>query len=504
MNHLDDKFDGIVRQKVEEAEFAFDESNWQKASKLIDADRAVSAGRGGKLFLLFGILTLTFGTAGFFGYKYFGSNNEKEVSQNEEVSSQTVSVSDIQNNSSNQNTSSNSSAQNLNNTATNLSSDNNEANATNNNVTHADNSTLENKSTDKVVANASTPNNVNAKSSSGNLSNNTTGSKAVNSKVNVNAGSKNPVTNVTKTSGNSDVANSGAKNPDVTSSNSSNTNAVPAGVDKNVNSTTPTGTEEMPSSDYRTSNLSELLQKLPSKEISLPVKALDSAIRKTPYDFIRIYDNDYYKRSKRKSHYANFELGTTYLMGWDAANGRDGQGFNAFAGFNFGVYCGKRASVNTGIQVYNVGNIKQSFYTASKVTYGFGSTGTYTNVTTNNLYYFAVPLKFNYHIDKVNQVGFGINAGFLFNGKSTVETYKILDNVKTDVHKNTQKGFYDGLNTENFTLCASYSRALNKRFKLNAEVIYGLSDLYIDTPTSKGKQNNVGGKLSIQYNIFEK
>ena len=35
--NLDDKFDKTIKQKISEAEFPFDESNWEKASRMIDA-----------------------------------------------------------------------------------------------------------------------------------------------------------------------------------------------------------------------------------------------------------------------------------------------------------------------------------------------------------------------------------------------------------------------------------------------------------------------------------
>ena len=151
-----------------------------------------------------------------------------------------------------------------------------------------------------------------------------------------------------------------------------------------------------------------------------------------------------------------------------------------------------------------MGNIKQPFYSASQTVYEFGSTGSYTNITTNALYYVSIPLKFSYSISKNDKIGVGLNTGFLVGGKNTIETYNLLDGVKYNPETTTNKGYYENTNTKNIMLNAFYSRKLNKRISLNGEFIYGLSDVYLNTKTNITKQNIMGVKLGLTFTLFDK
>ena len=179
-------------------------------------------------------------------------------------------------------------------------------------------------------------------------------------------------------------------------------------------------------------------------------------------------------------------------------------GTNFYAGINYGIYISKKISVSAGLQFYNVGNIKQSFYTASQTVYGFGSTGSYTNITTNSLYYISIPLKLNYVLSPISKIGIGLNTGFLVGGKNTIETYNLFDGVKANVTTTTNNGYYEGVNTKNMVLSAFYTHKLNKRLSINGELMYGISDIYNNTTTNTTKQNTIGLKLGLTFTLFDK
>jgi hypothetical protein len=113
-------------------------------------------------------------------------------------------------------------------------------------------------------------------------------------------------------------------------------------------------------------------------------------------------------------------------------------------------------------------------------------------------------LKFYYNLSR-GKIGAGVNAGMLFNGTNTMQTYKETDLVKTDMAEVKNKGFYQGVNTKNILLSAFYTHRLTKRMSANVEVLYGLSDTYLKMATKTNtKENNMGLRLSLQYTLFDK
>jgi hypothetical protein len=116
-----------------------------------------------------------------------------------------------------------------------------------------------------------------------------------------------------------------------------------------------------------------------------------------------------------------------------------------------------------------------------------------------------VPVKIYYNVSSKGKIGLGVNAGFLFNGKNTIENYSISDNVKDNVVISNNTGYYQGLSNTNILVSAFYNHSINRRFKLNAEVIYGLSDTYNNTVSKTAiNEKNIGLRLSLQYTLFDK
>lgn len=243
---------------------------------------------------------------------------------------------------------------------------------------------------------------------------------------------------------------------------------------------------------------------LSGKTTNLPPSNLDSSLVKTPFDFIRVYDADYYKAKRRKTHYLNVEAGMAYLMGWNAPKGKDAKGFNAYAGVNAGLYLGKKSSVSIGLQIYNIGNIQQPFFNGSNVSYDFGANGTYTVLSGKSLYYTAVPINFNYSLKGSDRISIGVNTGVLCGGVNTEETFEMQDGVKKNHAVNRYMGYYEGMNPVNVMLTAGYGRNISKRFRMNAEFLYGLSDIYKSTKLNQTKERIPGIRIGMQYTLSDK
>jgi hypothetical protein len=229
----------------------------------------------------------------------------------------------------------------------------------------------------------------------------------------------------------------------------------------------------------------------------------DEVLRSSPHDFIRGVDEDYYKKFHRRIHYVNLEAGGAYMLGWSGKNGSDAVGMNAFGGLNYEMKVKNILNWGIGVQFYNIGHINKSFYDRQSFEYDFGSNGHFTSITANSLYYVGIPVKVSRYITRTGKIGVGLNTGILVGGKNTVTTYDERDLVKTNVKTTIGKGVYEGLNTTNVMMSVFYTQHLSRRFSVNGEFIYGLSDTYKRSASLNSvKENNMGVRLSLQFRIF--
>ena len=74
----------------------------------------------------------------------------------------------------------------------------------------------------------------------------------------------------------------------------------------------------------------------------------------------------------------------------------------------------------------------------------------------------------------------------------------------TNVSSIKTTGVYQGINTSNVLLSAFYKKQLSKRFNVNAEFIYGATDIFKNTVNIKNIEKPLGLRLSIQYTLFDK
>lgn len=460
------QFDKILRKKMEsaESEFAFNEADWQKASNMIDAERAAGGNKHKKMILLSAAVFLILGSVGFLGYKYTGNTNSNNIAH---ASSANTNFENKQN------------AVAINNRK--------EENNKNSNDLLTNQSSLQDNT---ITSSEKEFNSKNVNNSNGVQVDNTLAEQSLN--------------NIPENSGKA-IASS-KENFYNSSSVAKKHSANKSEGHKNLNDqdqNLSTNTEQVVKNDENAgSNMYENFY-IKTKISVLPEHNIEGDIKNTSYDFIRIYDEDYYKTKKRKLHYVEVEAGTAYMFGWNASNGTDAKGFNAYAGLNYGFLIKKRFSASVGAQLFNISHVKQPFFTASNVSYDFGSNGTFTTVTTNSLLYFAIPVKINYAINKRNSIGMGVNSAFLFNGRNTIETYNMADGVKSNVKQLHNTGYYEGTNTTNVMLTASYSRAVCSRMKLNAELMMGLSDVYKNTSSNVVFENSKGIRVGLQYTLFK-
>lgn len=472
------KFDKIIKKKVDEAEFPFDEQNWNKFSAQLDAERNLATKRGWGKFLFLGLLFLGITSASIALYKIQGPFGQKGNLTEANNTNDDKTVSSAQGNGSSSNINSNSENNLL---AVNNTNNQSEKTADLNSLTTSEdksNSTAENSTNDNSAATAGLKNELNTAS-----------------------GSKNDLTSIETKNGQKTNSNSSSKKSPLTSSKENNTSSSEGNSKEDI-------TGEMNSTARNHSDL--------AGGVSLEHTVLNRIDSKLPYVYsvrnVKIgavklpswYDDDYRRKGKKKLSFLNAEVGGAYLLGWESKNGKDAKGFNWYAGVNYGKFINKKIGFSVGSQFYNVGNIKQSFYESSKSVYGLGSTSSNTIITTQALFYFSVPVKFYYAVNSAHQIGASVNPSFLFSSKNIVENYRLTDGIKSNEITSNTSGIYEGVRLNNILVSAFYRAKLNKRTYLNAEALYGVRDVFKNTTSNDYSQKPLGFRLGIQYTLFEK
>ncbi len=494
---FEEQFDKIINNKLNEAEFPFDEKNWDKASSLIDANRVLFATKNkSKNLLLFALAFILICGVGVF--TYFQFSNSTAV-----ISDATINRNNLNKMVANPSI--------VKTQPTDIKSEAKKMLALNNTSELATiPESSKNSKSDISLKEEIKKQNAVEHTENGEL-NKLTQSNSHNEKI----AATNHTENISSPSSIVSENKYYTKNENVIVSNAGNDKGTTTKPLK-LNTTSKILTVLDNNKKIETANISDPVLEIAETQnkeinnyeylnpIAFKITTPEQECKNLNANFLLIYDNDYYKNTNRKLNYLNIEAGATYLLGWDADKVKDGVGLNYYAGINYGLYITKNVSFSAGIQGYSISNVKQPFFTATKTIYEFGATGTYTTIAANSLYYVAIPLKFNFAISTVSKFGVGLNTGFLVGGKNTIETYSKFDGVTTNLKSQTIKGFYEGTNTKNFILTANYSHKLNKRASVNGEFIYGLSDIFINTKTNTTKQSVVGFKLGLVVTLFDK
>ncbi|MDO9001503.1 MAG: hypothetical protein Q7W45_17180 [Bacteroidota bacterium] len=466
------KFDKIIKKKVDEAEFPFDEKNWNKLSMQLDSERRVAAAGGWGKYLYLGLLFLGITSASIALYKIenpFGIKNElvENASEIDNSISETRNVN--------------------NNKYSSLNSENNLL-ASNNVV--SENNELIIQHTNSESSNSSENNNSLVDNNLNESLNTVLKSKILNEN---NAGYVDSKKEVDNNSTLKNTRNSlGMKNALNLKNNNANTK------DANEMSSTERTESELAGGVFLEHTV---LDRIDSK---LPYVYSIRNVKLGPVKIPSWYLDDYHRKGKKRMSFLNAEVGAAFMLGWNSDNGKDGRGLNWYAGLNYGKFITPKVGFSAGSQFYNISHINQSFYESSKSVYGLGSTSSNTIITAQSLFYFSVPVKFYYAINSSNQVGFSANTSFLFSSENKVENFRLTDNVKSSEIVTNSSGIYEGVRLNNILLSTFYKVKLNKRVFLNTEVFYGVRDIFKNTNSNNYTQKPIGFRVGLQYTLLEK
>ncbi|WP_317898888.1 hypothetical protein [Aurantibacillus circumpalustris] len=218
-------------------------------------------------------------------------------------------------------------------------------------------------------------------------------------------------------------------------------------------------------------------------------------------------DTDQGQLGKPKEYPVLFsvEAGASYLFGWQNGGTRDANGFNPVVGINYFNNFSSKMSLTFGLHYSSVGNLSYSNYTSRVTHLGFGEQSDVTVFTPVKIHYLIAPLRFNYHLTPLNTIGLGFNVAYLLNVESEVENYTEKLNSKYNQTLSETSGYTEGFKQYDTQVSLFYKRRFYPNLSLNIELFYGLTDIK-DNAFFKSNvfERNNGMKLTLVYNFLKR
>lgn len=511
---FEEQFDKRVKQKIESADFPFDEANWAKAAAFLDADKALTkVGNTTKFVVItLGLVTfISFGTYIALYYKEAAklANKNPGKFKSEKFESKAKEIVVLNRNSVNIETDSDFKDQTTEQQITSKA----ELIEVTDKITHplSDDYSGSETSKNESIVSKMAQNKLNVTSRE--IQEKTqVQSKIVSPELNIGSSSSNePVNELSLNSNSQQLVSLGDNNINSApeSTNGSDNSFIsptlinpPSTVNEHSESSANLNTPTIMPGVLSNSNESELsIYHLPSINVGSIESASEIDVKLQNISILQRYEEDYYKKGvKYKTHFFNIEAGVNYWLGWNVTNQKDAKGFDWFAGVNYAYYLSKRIAIGMGFQMFNMNHISQPFYATEKTEYSFSSIKTSTVITTSQLNYLAVPIKMYYRINRFNQVSIGLNTAYVYKTSNKVESVT-AESSPVVVQNNI---IYNDIQSRNYNLTLSYRVRTYNRLWLSFEGIYGLSDAFHGNLNPSNFERPIGLRIGLQYNIFDK
>lgn len=201
----------------------------------------------------------------------------------------------------------------------------------------------------------------------------------------------------------------------------------------------------------------------------------------------------------------SMEAGTSYLHGWKNPKNRDANGFNPVFGLNCFNTFSPKLSFSFGIQYTSVSKLSYSNYTSKIIRLKLGEESAVSVYTPVKMHYVVFPLRLNYDLSIKNTIGFGCNAAYLVNLESELETYTEKPNSSEGYNITKTYGYTQGFKKYDVQASVFYQRRLYPNLSANVEAFFGLTDIKDnDFFKLNAFERNTGVKLTLVYNILKK
>jgi len=210
------------------------------------------------------------------------------------------------------------------------------------------------------------------------------------------------------------------------------------------------------------------------------------------------------KESLKQATVFCIDAGASYALGWKYNTIKEAAGFNAVLGASVMHYFSIKWSVLAGLLFNSLAHLSYSNYSSTSTQYNFGYNQTKTTVTPKMIYYMAIPLKWQYHINENNSISLGVNILYLLNTSSTIDTYTQTDFTTSNHTTVTKRGYMDGFSTWDIQPALAYRRRIYKNFSISGEAYYGLMDVKNNSFFGINKsEKNSGLKFVLSYSFVK-
>ena len=204
-----------------------------------------------------------------------------------------------------------------------------------------------------------------------------------------------------------------------------------------------------------------------------------------------------------KNPVLSIEAGASFLFGWKTNSAREAMGPNPVIGINYHNKITNDLDYSLGMQFTTIRHLSSYSDTSKVTTFKTGEESDVTVITPQTLYYLSLPFKVSKNFNK-NTFGVGANLAYLITGNSKVDTYHQSTSISEQT-TGTEMGYTQGFTNYNFELTAFYRRRLYKSLSLNAEFVFGLTDLrnndFFGTATT---ERSSGLKLTLFYGLINR
>lgn len=214
-----------------------------------------------------------------------------------------------------------------------------------------------------------------------------------------------------------------------------------------------------------------------------------------------------YIHSDYSSNLFSIYAGGAYSLGWgnqqsaDNGSSKQANGITPLGGVYYTHYFGN-ISMSLGIGYSELTNLDKT-YTSSLTQYDFGADATVTTVTPHTVYYLAFPLKVQYDLDSKNILGLNCNYLIMLTTSSTLNTYQQTYFSETPISTQKQNGYTQGFSNYDWQFGLSYTRMLSGRLGLSIEFYHDLG--YVENNSFSNLTQNTKNnsfRLILSYQLI--
>jgi len=544
MINEEEKFDDLLRTKMSEREFFFDEENWQKLNEKIEKDEKRKKQRR-TAFIFFGGLVLGIGLTIPLMYLVKPSNNTISNTQgstttnNTTINNQTVAINNKAVQAGNTqpavgagSSAANPSAENINNTnkaSTNVVAENNNRTASRpaekatvaNNSAQVKHSNKNNSDVNKSVIAVNSNQPIASVKRHGNKASNTNSTVSNSVAVNTNQPVASSKGHKTSTStNNKSIVNktivavnapgtlnttSGQTNGNETSSNTSAQTTLQSNQTTATNNLTQANSPATITKTETGNNAQPNTTSQQTAQVDNKHTTENNAQKQTVPD--QTDSNDPIPIIKpparlKAANILSIDAGGGYSFRWKNFGVAEASGITPVIGVSVTHLFSTKFGVSAGVQ-YNSLNGLKTGYSNAVTNYDFGSRDSTTTVTPKTLQYITVPLMARYLIDDNDAICLGVSFGYLLNTSSTVATTTQTELTNPTTKTQTASGYTGGFNTLDVQLRLAYRRRIYKAFSASIEGYYGITDDENNTYFDNTFKRNSGVRLIFSYDLIK-